>query len=79
MSNEKSHRSIIGQIQGLNKVPGVNQYLGIQYAALKDRFSRGELIETYPHDGILDGTKLGYVAPGFQGSQSLSLTTPTWN
>ncbi|KAJ5779251.1 Alpha/Beta hydrolase protein [Penicillium paradoxum] len=59
MSNETARHSTIARIQGINKVPGVTQYLGIQYATLKDRFSRGELIQSYAQDRILDARKLG--------------------
>lgn len=40
----------IGQIHGIQpgKVAHVEQYLGIQYAKLANRFARGVLVETYP-------------------------------
>lgn len=61
----KQHPTI-GPIRGLNKIPTVVQFLGVQYATLKDRFSRGVLLETYDsgnfnEDGVLDATKLGCV------------------
>ncbi|KAK4447163.1 Alpha/Beta hydrolase protein [Podospora aff. communis PSN243] len=58
------HRTI-GPIRGISKIPGVTQFLGVQYATLRDRFSRGELLKAYPathpqvKDGVLDATKLG--------------------
>ena len=54
------YHTTIGRIHGVSKTPGVDQYLGIQYATLQDRFSRGEMLYSYP-DGELDATKLGYV------------------
>ncbi|CAI4214308.1 unnamed protein product [Parascedosporium putredinis] len=47
---------IIGSVQGIQKSPRVNQYLGIQYGTLKDRFSRGELRQSYED---LNATELG--------------------
>lgn len=66
MSYQTKQHPTIGPIRGLNKVPTVVQYLGVQYATLKDRFSRGVLLETYNRDylnedGVLDATKLGCV------------------
>lgn len=57
----------VGRIEGIERCPGVIQYLGVQYATLKNAFSRGELA-TYPSDqgpdsrlgGILDARKHGY-------------------
>lgn len=66
MLYRSTNHPTIGPIRGITKVSGVNQYLGIQYATLKDRFARGELLEAYPtnhankRDGVLDATKLGY-------------------
>lgn len=52
----------IGCIQGISKLQEVTQYLGIQYATLKDRFSRGELKQYSSATGsILDATTYGYV------------------
>ena len=56
----------LGPIRGINKVSGVTQYLGVQYASLADRFSRGELLNSYSpgfsrvHDGVFDATSIGY-------------------
>ncbi|PLB35005.1 Alpha/Beta hydrolase protein [Aspergillus candidus] len=68
MSYQTKQHPTIGPIRGLNKVPTVVQYLGVQYATLKDRFSRGVLLETYNRDylnedGVLDATKLGPIPP----------------
>lgn len=55
-----------GYIRGVRRSKTVNQYLGIQYSILKDRFSRGELLEPTQlescrgSDGILDATHFGY-------------------
>jgi carboxylesterase type B len=57
----------IGTIRGISNGPGVTQFLGVQYATLQDRFSRAELLKTYPgqahhtrvQDGILDATRIG--------------------
>ncbi|KAJ9149933.1 Sterol esterase [Pleurostoma richardsiae] len=63
---EKTPREVllhptIGSIRGVCTFPGVVQYLGIQYATLKDRFSRGELKQNHPGgpDGVLNATELG--------------------
>lgn len=74
MPDETAQRPTIGQVQGLTKVPGITQYLGIQYATLKDRFSRGELVDSYAQDRILDATNLGYDSPCFPVSAVLSQT-----
>lgn len=58
----------IGPIRGIRKLPGVTQYLGVQYGLLQDRFSRGELLESYPsdhsrvRDGVFDATRTSYVS-----------------
>ncbi|KAK4207424.1 putative carboxylesterase [Rhypophila decipiens] len=55
----------IGTIRGIKRLPNVIQYLGVQYAALQDRFSRGRLLESYPsdhariQDGAHDATRIG--------------------
>lgn len=54
----------IGRIQGIRRTPNVTQFLGVQYATLRDCFSRGEIIEHYlsrgPRIGLnLDATKHG--------------------
>lgn len=67
-SREIIQHATTGPIKGLRKLPGVIQYLGVQYATLKDRFARGELLQSYPpthpnmQAGVLDATKLGYEA-----------------
>lgn len=65
MLYETTQHKTIGPIKGVRRLPGVMQYLGIQYATLKDRFSRGELLESCHSDhprkqeGVLDATRLG--------------------
>lgn len=49
--------SKLGDIRG-REVDGVIQYLGIQYATLKNRFADAELIEDRA-GGVLDATKDG--------------------
>ncbi|CAH0051361.1 unnamed protein product [Clonostachys solani] len=50
----------IGILRGIERFPRVHQFLGIQYATLQDRFSRGELLEEYPPSSeIKDATKFG--------------------
>ncbi|KAJ9151287.1 Sterol esterase [Pleurostoma richardsiae] len=59
--HETLHHPTIGRIRGMRRSPEVDQYLGIQYATLKDRFSRGELPQYDPSDtdGALNATKFG--------------------
>jgi carboxylesterase type B len=47
----------IGSLRGTKRSAGVEQYLGIQYAKLTDRFSRGALVESYasPVDATTHG------------------------
>jgi hypothetical protein len=47
----------IGPITGVRASVLVSQYLGIQYASLEDRFSRGKLVECYT--GPVDATQIG--------------------
>lgn len=69
---EITQHATIGPIKGLRKTPGVIQYLGVQYATLKDRFSRGELLQSYPashlnkQGGVLNATRIGYEMPILQ-------------
>ena len=76
MSNEPDfvpfpifHHHTVGPIRGVRRPPYVDQFLGVQYATLSDRFARGELVERYPldasgnRDGVLDATKSGYIRP----------------
>lgn len=55
----------IGPIRGINKVAGVTQLLGVQYATLVDRFAPGVLLEAYAPEharspnGVLDATTIG--------------------
>ncbi|KAF2099803.1 alpha/beta-hydrolase [Rhizodiscina lignyota] len=53
----------IGTIRGIVRSPSVSQFLGIQYATLKNRFARAQLIESYENyadnDKALDATKYG--------------------
>lgn len=63
----------IGTIQGIRRIPHVNQFLGVQYATLRDRFSRGELIERYPSRGSpiglnLNATKHGPIVISLPGA-----------
>lgn len=53
----------VGRIQGIqsDKHPHVEQYLGIQYAKLANRFARGTLLETY--SGPIQATQTGYIVP----------------
>jgi carboxylesterase type B len=48
--------SKLGEIHG-REVDGVSQYLGIQYATLKNRLADAELIEE--RTGVLDATNDG--------------------
>lgn len=50
----------IGQIHGAQpeKHPQVEQYLGIQYAKLANRFARGTPVETYSLP--IQATQIGY-------------------
>lgn len=47
----------IGSLRGIKRPPGVEQYLGIQYAKLTDRFARGALVES--HSSPVDATTHG--------------------
>ena len=49
----------IGSIKGKLFSPTVEEYLGIKYATLSDRFARGKLVESYPSP--LDATSHGSV------------------
>ncbi|KAF9894102.1 hypothetical protein FE257_009075 [Aspergillus nanangensis] len=58
--HEITQHSTIGPIRGIKHPSGVIQYLGIQYATLNDRFSRGELRKQYNLAGReLNATELG--------------------
>ncbi|KAK1777632.1 Alpha/Beta hydrolase protein [Copromyces sp. CBS 386.78] len=54
----------IGPIRGIRRVDGLAQFLGVQYAVLRDRFARGELLKAYASDhprireGVFDATCL---------------------
>jgi hypothetical protein len=54
-------RRLLGEVRG-NTHDGVSQFLGIQYATLKDRFADAELIEQR-EGSILDASKDGYEWP----------------
>lgn len=58
----------LGQIQGVrpSQHPGVEQYLGIQYAKLENAFARGVLVEK--PDGPVDATATGQVWRPFVSS-----------
>ena len=49
----------IGSIKGTQYSPRVEEYRGIKYATLTDRFARGQLVENYP--STLDATSHGFV------------------
>ena len=49
----------IGTIRGIRKTNRISQYLGVRYAMLKDRFSRGEIQKSYS-EPVLDATNYGY-------------------
>jgi hypothetical protein len=57
-SFETTNHATIGGIRGLKRSKQVTQYRGVQYATLKDRFARAELVETY-QGGVLDATTFG--------------------
>ena len=48
----------IGSIKGTQHSPNVEQYLGIKYATLTDRFARGQPVESYPSS--VDATSQGH-------------------
>lgn len=37
----------IGSLKGIRPLPDVDQFLGIQYAKLTNKFARGTLVESY--------------------------------
>lgn len=49
----------LGTIRGITKTNRISQYLGVRYALLKDRFSRGEIQKSYSGP-VLDATNYGY-------------------
>lgn len=65
----------LGQIHGTKppRLANVDQYLGIQYATLANRFARGTLVETRTSSSPLTATKIGYARipnpppPGLRG------------
>ena len=58
----------IGPIRGVQQSPNVTQFLGVQYATLKDRFARGELLRDYPSKSSrpMDATKFGYEVQSYK-------------
>ena len=52
--------SQLGELQG-NSEDGTAQFLGLQYATLKNRLATAEMVDTYG-SGTTDATKFGYVA-----------------
>jgi hypothetical protein len=58
-SFETTNHATIGCIRGLKRSEQVTQYLGVQYATLKDRFALAELVEVYHQGGVLDATTFG--------------------
>ena len=60
MSYHEIDHPTIGRIRGLRKSEDVVQFLGVRYANVKDRFSRGVLCEyAQGSNGLLDATKIG--------------------
>jgi len=59
MATHLKHQSL-GEVHGKDG-DGVVQYLGIKYATVKDRFALSQLFDPSSTNGIIDGTKLGYV------------------
>ena len=53
----------VGDMKGTTAKEGVEEYLGIQYATVKDRFAPAVLKE-YRGEGI-EATKIGYVVTSF--------------
>lgn len=69
-THETINHPTIGLVRGIQRLSKVSQFLGIQYATLRDRFSRGELLQEYPSSAdALDATKLGYDISCLQCSQ----------
>ncbi|KAH7116555.1 Alpha/Beta hydrolase protein [Dactylonectria estremocensis] len=52
---------VIGHIRGIKRYTDLVQFLGVQYATLKDRFARGELCQNYPSAAghVLDADHFG--------------------
>lgn len=67
MSDHIIEHPLLGAIRGVKKSKGVSQYLGIRYATLRDRFSRGVLLKSLTSisgndsSSIFDATKSGWV------------------
>lgn len=57
MASPLQHPSL-GKIQG-RAGDGVVQFLGIKYAAIKDRFAPSEIFDHNGNTGVIDGTKPG--------------------
>ncbi|KAH6698495.1 Alpha/Beta hydrolase protein [Leptodontidium sp. MPI-SDFR-AT-0119] len=60
MSNPQITHPKLGQIRGVRAVDGVDQYLGLQYGTLKDRFARSELcMPQQTSSEVINATKYG--------------------
>lgn len=65
MSGHTIEHPLLGAIRGVKKSKEVVQYLGIRYASLKDRFSRGVLLDLLTSfsgnnsSSVFDATKSG--------------------
>ena len=60
MSHHEIYCPKIGRIRGLRNSEDIVQFLGVRYANVKDRFSRGVLCEyAQGPNGLLDATKIG--------------------
>jgi carboxylesterase type B len=57
----------IGSLRGIQQSSEIEQYLGIQYATLADRFSRGTLVESYASP--VDATTQGCVLISYMRAQ----------
>lgn len=67
----------IGSIKGNRPLPQVEEYLGIQYATLSDRFARGKPVESYPSP--LDATSHGCVSSQPPQTNTPPLTNPPYS
>jgi len=59
MSTAMLTHPTIGAVEGTTAKPGVTQYLGLQYATLKDRLAPSVLIFYNDDHGTIDATKVG--------------------
>lgn len=63
-TTEFKHPSI-GTFTASSAKEGVLQFLGVQYATLKDRFAP-PVLKQYPHGSEVDASKIGYVDHSLQ-------------